>query len=95
MDLRQLVRQRRDDILRVARQHGASNVHLFGSVARGEADPVDIDFLVDYGPEVDLLDAIAFQRELTELLGHPVDVVERAALRPPVRVRVLQEAVAV
>ena len=92
--LRRLVHARRRDILHVARKHGASNVRLFGSVARGEPDAQDIDLLVDYGPKVDLLDAIALQQDLTDLLGFPVDVVQGAALSPAMRDSVLSEAVA-
>ena len=47
----QLVKSKRDDILRVAAQHGARNVRVFGSVARGEADDAsDVDFLVEMEP---------------------------------------------
>jgi predicted nucleotidyltransferase len=47
----QLIRAKRDEILRIAAKHGARNVRVFGSVARGEARPdSDIDLLVDAGP---------------------------------------------
>lgn len=91
-ELRAMVRRRHRDIISVARRHGASNVQLFGSVARGELNPSDIDLLVDYGPKVSLLDAIALQDELTDLLGFPVDVVQRAALSLSIRDGVLSEA---
>lgn len=94
VDLRQLVKKRRKDILRIARIHGASNIRLFGSVARGDPDAQDIDLLVDYGPKVSLLDAIALQNALRDLLRYPVDVVQQAALSPYIRERVLKEAVA-
>jgi hypothetical protein len=42
------IHERRDEILRVAARHGAGNVRLFGSAARGEDTPdSDIDLLVD------------------------------------------------
>ena len=48
MTLTELLGDKREEILRIAAQHGATNVRVFGSVARGEAGPgSDIDFLVD------------------------------------------------
>jgi len=57
MNLDELRRQKRDEILRVAARYGAYNVRIFGSVARGEAGPdSDIDFLVDMEPDRSLFD---------------------------------------
>ena len=51
MGIDELLKEKRQDILRVAERHGAYNVRVFGSVARGEANPdSDIDFLVEAGP---------------------------------------------
>jgi predicted nucleotidyltransferase len=87
-----LVRQRRTDIERVANQFGARNVRVFGSVARGEAGPrSDLDLLVKFEPGRSLLDLIAIQQDLTEMLGCKVDVVSEGALKPGDRI--LQEAV--
>ena len=48
MNIEKLLREKRDEILRIAARHGASNVRIFGSVARGEADAQsDVDFLVE------------------------------------------------
>jgi predicted nucleotidyltransferase len=45
----ELIKAKRADILRITAQHGARNVRVFGSVARGEARPdSDIDFKMDY-----------------------------------------------
>jgi predicted nucleotidyltransferase len=93
MKLTDLVRERRSDILRVAQQHGASNVRLFGSVARGEADESsDIDLLVDLEPGRSLLDHAALVLELEQLLGWKVDVATERGLRSVLRERVLQDA---
>ena len=44
----ELLHTKREDILRIAAKYGASNVRVFGSVARGEADEQsDIDLLID------------------------------------------------
>ena len=50
MSIEYLVRQKRNEILRIAERHGAYNVRVFGSVARGEAGPdSDVDFLIEAG----------------------------------------------
>ncbi len=49
MTLKQLLQHKREKILEIAAKHGAFNVRIFGSVARGEErDDSDIDFLIDY-----------------------------------------------
>ena len=89
-----LIIQKRTDILRLASRHGAHNVRLFGSAARGEADALsDIDILVDLEPGRSLLDLGGLLMDLQELLGCPVDVVTEKGLRPRIRERVLREAV--
>ena len=89
-----LLEQRRADILRVARAHGAVRVRVFGSVARGDARPEsDIDLLVDLEPGRSLLDLVAIKQDLEDLLGHEVDVVTESAVSPYLRERVLREAV--
>jgi uncharacterized protein len=86
----------RGQILAVAARHGALNVRVFGSVARGDADAAsDIDFLVDFEPGRSLLDLAALLVDLEDLLGHPVDVVTESGLKARIRQRVLDEAVPV
>lgn len=66
----------RQDILRVAAQHGARNVRLFGSAARGEDRPgSDLDLLVDMESGRSLLDLVALGQDLEELLHRKVDVI--------------------
>lgn len=91
-----LLKSRRDEILRIAAKHGARNVRIFGSVARGEADSQsDIDLLVEFRRGTTLLSHAALVQELEELLGIKVDVVSERGLRDRVRERVLREAVAI
>ena len=81
--------------MRIAAKHGARNVRVFGSVARGEADSKsDIDFLVDMDAERSLFDLSRLLNDLEELLGRNVDVVTEKGLRDRVRPAVLKEAVA-
>ena len=84
---------KREEILRLAERHGARNVRVFGSVARGDADArSDYDFLVDLEPGRSLFDLGGLLTDLTYLLGRPVDVVTEKGLRPRIRERVLSEA---
>jgi predicted nucleotidyltransferase len=95
MDINTLLREKREAILQLAAKHGARNVRVFGSVARHEADEQsDIDFLVEMEPGRSLLDMGGFLMDLRELLGREVDVVTERGLKPRIRDRVLQEAVA-
>ena len=77
------LRRRRAEILGVARKRGARRIAVFGSVARGEAQPdSDLDLLVDFEPGASLLDHIGLFQDLEDLLGVGVDVVARSALKP-------------
>ena len=94
MDINALLQKKRDEILRIAAQHGVHNVRVFGSVARGEAGPEsDIDFLVELEPGRSLLDHAALLLDLEQLLGRKVDVATERSLKERIRVRVLREAV--
>jgi predicted nucleotidyltransferase len=93
MDIDALLKAR-DEISVIAQRHGASNVRVFGSVARGEAGPgSDVDILVDLELGRSLFDHAQLQIDLEALLGRKVDVVTERGLRPHIRERILQEAV--
>jgi predicted nucleotidyltransferase len=86
----------REEILATAQKHGAYNVRVFGSVARGEDRPdSDIDFLVNLEAGRSLMDLARLLRELQSLLGRNVDVVTEAGLRPRIRPQVLKDARAI
>lgn len=94
--MNRVAHERRTEILQLAREHGAYNVRLFGSVARGEDQPdSDLDLLVEMEPGRSLLDHIALKQDLEDLLGREVDVVTEASLHPRLRDRVLREAVSI
>ena len=95
MNFSELLKDKREAILQIAAKHGARNVRVSGSVARGEADDQsDIDFLVDMEPGRSLLDLGGLLMDLQDLLGQNVDVVTERGLKPRIRERVLHEAVA-
>ena len=94
MNIDELLKGRREEVVRVAAERGANNVRVFGSVARGEADETsDIDLLVAFDDTVSLLGHAGLVVELQELLGRQVDVISDETLRPSVRERILDEAV--
>jgi predicted nucleotidyltransferase len=93
MGIEDILGKKRTAILRIAASHGASNVRIFGSVARGEADrKSDVDFLVEMASGRSLLDLGGLSSDLEDLLGCRVDVVTERGLRERIRERVLREA---
>ncbi len=93
MGIADLLREKRDEILRITVLHGASNVRVFGSVARGEATvQSDVDFLVELERGRSLLDHAALMVDLENLLGRRVDVATERGLKPRVRDYILSEA---
>lgn len=89
----EVLRSGRDQVLAFARKYGASNVLVFGSVARGDDDSgSDVDLLMDLPPTYSLFTMARLQRELSELLGVSVDLGSVDDLRPRIRERVIAEA---
>jgi predicted nucleotidyltransferase len=94
MMLEELLKEKREAILCICAKHGACNVRVFGSVARGEADEQsDIDLLVEFNPGRSLLDHAALWLELQDLLGCKVDVLSNRGIKLRIRERVLREAI--
>ena len=87
-----IIGDRREQILKLAQQHGVSNVRVFGSVVRGEATPdSDLDLLVD-GLENAAWGGGRLLMDLQTLLGRRVDLVSEGDLHRLIRDRVLDEA---
>ena len=94
MTIEQLVHEKREEVQRIAAKHGATNIRVFGSVARGEAhEDSDIDFLVETGPVTSSWFPAGLVLDLEEILGRRVEVVTERGLSPLIKERVLQEAV--
>ena len=94
LHIKNLIKARREEILSIARAHGAWDVRIFGSTARGDAGPdSDVDFLVEFEEGRSLLDHAALLVDLESLLGRKVDVATLGSLKNRVRERVLKEAV--
>ena len=85
--------EKRARILQLAEQHGASNLRVFGSVARGDAtEASDVDLLVEWGAGRSLLDHAGLAQDLQDLLGTRVDIGTERSLHWYVRDRILREA---
>jgi hypothetical protein len=89
-----LLKEKRLEILRIAQEHGAHNVRVFGSVVTGDAGPnSDIDFLVEFDKERSLLDQVGLIQDLEDYLGQKVDVVTPNALHWYIKDSVIAHAV--
>ncbi len=88
------VHMKRREILEIARRHGAHDIRIFGSVARGnQNERSDLDIIARFDPGRTLFDQGGFLMELQELLGVKVDVVSERGMRPRFRDHVMREAV--
>ena len=91
----QVVREKREAIIRIAARHGATEVRRIGSVARDEARPdSDIDLLVTWSEGTSLLDQAALALELEGLLGRRVDIASDGWVKPSIRESVYRDATA-
>jgi predicted nucleotidyltransferase len=94
MGIDDLLKPKREEILRIARKHGVGRVRIFGSFARGDASETsDVDLLIEVeGPTPPWFPG-GLVADLEALLGRRVDIVEPDALQEDTRTRVLKEAV--
>ncbi|TSC97348.1 MAG: hypothetical protein Greene101449_1232 [Candidatus Peregrinibacteria bacterium Greene1014_49] len=80
-------------VKRIARKHGATNVRVFGSFARGEQRKTsDVDLLVELPKGSSLLDLVGLKIDLEDALKRKVDVLTDQGISPYLRDRILQEA---
>ena len=94
MTIHEIKSANRSAILEVAKNYGAYNVRIFGSVARGESTKnSDLDLLVDLENGRTLFDLGGLHADLEEMLHCTVDIVTENGLDPLIREQVLHEAV--
>lgn len=67
-------------------------LRLFGSLARDEgSEESDVDLIADFSQPISLLDLVRIEREFSERLGRPVDLLTEGSLSPYLRDRILSE----
>lgn len=94
MQITEVLRAKRQEILQIAAKHGASNVRVFGSAVRGDGGvDSDVDFLVEMEDGRSLLDLVGLWQELEEFLGCNVDLLTDGGVSPYLRDRIYAEAV--
>ena len=94
MNINEIIKKHRNEILKISTRYGAKEIKIFGSVLRGEAKRnSDVDLLVELESGRSLLDIIAIKQDLEDLLGCKVDIVTEAALSPYIKDEVLDQAV--
>ena len=88
-----VIRGRRPELLKIAKDFGATHLRVFGSVSRGQASETsDLDLLVTFRDGVDLFDHIHLERQLSRLLKRNVEVATETGLDPEVLAHALAEA---
>ena len=93
MTVKELLRERRTEIEKIAAKHGAFDIRVFGSVVRGEErGDSDIDFLVKTADKTSPWFPGGLVADLEEMLGHSVEVVTENGLNPLIREQVMKEA---
>ena len=94
MGIDEILGDKREEILKIAEKHGALNVRVFGSVARGDADEdSDVDFLVEMGPNRSPFFPGGLISDLEDCLHRRIDVLTEGGLHKRVKTDVLREAV--
>jgi predicted nucleotidyltransferase len=94
MQPRSFIAKKRKIITTIAKAHGATNIRVFGSHARGEAGPEsDIDLIIELEPGRSLLDLITIKLEIEDHVHRKVDIVTEAALSPYIREDILRDTV--
>jgi len=93
MKMMENLKEKREELFKIAEKYGVENIRVFGSVVRGEETPKsDIDFLIRMKKGKDLFDLGGFQYDATELLGRRVDVVLEGGIYHMLKERILNEA---
>lgn len=88
------LRRNHSALLAAAARHGAKNLRVFGSVARGEdTSESDVDIVAELPSGIGLFELGTFERELSDILRANVDLVPFDGLRPRVRAEVDAEAI--
>ncbi len=82
-----------DKLVSILKKHGAKRIEIFGSYARGEAEPgSDLDVIVEFEGRKSLLELVGIEQELEDALGIEVDLLTRASISPYLIERIKKES---
>ena len=88
------IKEVKDLILPVLKNHGVKKAGLFGSFVRGEGtENSDIDILVKIDKDISLLDFVGIKLEIEKALGKEVDLIEYETIKPLLKKRILAEEI--
>jgi predicted nucleotidyltransferase len=94
LGINDIISDKRAAILELAAKYGASNVRVFGSVARGEARPdSDVDLLITFPPDESIFEMVGLWLDLKDLVGRDVSLVSDGIENKRFLNRILKDAV--
>jgi predicted nucleotidyltransferase len=92
LNVLQMADHLREELPRLRREYAVRSLGLFGSYVRGEQRRgSDLDVLVEFFEVPGMLRFLDLERDLSRLVGVPVDLVQKEALKPAIGKRIRQE----
>jgi predicted nucleotidyltransferase len=92
VDVQELTGRLRRELPRLRDQYAIQTLALFGSYVRGEQKRgSDLDILVEFTEVPGMFRFLDLERDLAHLLGVPVDLVQKEALKPAIGKRIMRE----
>lgn len=92
LDVQQMADRLRQEFPRLRRDYAVRSLGLFGSCVRGkQRRGSDLDVLVEFSEIPGMLRFLDLERDLSQLVGMPVDLVQKEALKPAIGQRILKE----
>lgn len=80
-------------IVPILKRNKIRRAGVFGSAARGESSPSDVDILVEMPRPYGLFAFIALKQELEDILGVKVDLIEYSCIKPSLKEPILRDEV--
>ena len=93
-EIERIMNEIRNNMPYLQEKYRVKSIGLFGSYIRGEQkERSDVDMLVEFDHPVTLLEFVALENILNEMIGKKVDLVMKNALKPRIGERILKEVV--
>lgn len=92
LDVQQMADRLRQELPRLRRDYAVRSLGLFGSCIRGEQRRgSDLDVLVEFSEVPGMLRFLDLERDLSRVVGMPVDLVQKEALKPAIGQRIVKD----